>query len=141
MREPEILPILPLRTGVLLPYAVMPITVGRPRTESAVQAALATEEKQILVLTVKDPSIDPPGPDQVHRVGTVATITQMRRIDGTAMQLIVTGLERAVVESFGTKGELRLLHRFDGATLVTAPVPVGKEILVASERKLHCIAP
>jgi ATP-dependent Lon protease len=100
MSEIETLPVLPLRTGVLLPYAVMPITIGRPRTESAVQAALATEEKQILVLAVKDPSADPPGPEAVYRVGTIATITQMRRMDGGTLQLIVTGLERAVVLSF-----------------------------------------
>jgi ATP-dependent Lon protease len=78
----------------------MPITVGRPRSESAVQAAMATEEKQILVLAVKDRSVEPPGPDQVHHVGTIATITQMRRVDGGAMQLIVTGLERGVVTRF-----------------------------------------
>src|SRR5688500_14683196 len=99
MSEHEILPVIPLRTGVLFPHAVMPITVGRPRTQSAVEAALATEEKRILVLAMKDAAVDPPTPSDVYHVGTIAVVTQMRRVEG-ATQLIVTGVERAMVDSF-----------------------------------------
>jgi ATP-dependent Lon protease len=100
---PEILPVLPLRSGVLLPYAVMPVSVGRAQSEKAVEAALATEEKRILVVGMKNPDAVPFGPDDLHQVGTIGIINQMQRVPSPLIQLILTGDERAVVDAYVEK--------------------------------------
>jgi len=39
------LPVLPLKNTVLFPYLFLPLSVGRPDSVAAVEAALASEEK------------------------------------------------------------------------------------------------
>ena len=41
----QTLPVLPLKNTVLFPHLFMPLSVGRPSSLAAVEAALATEEK------------------------------------------------------------------------------------------------
>lgn len=96
----ETLPVLPLRGGVLLPHAVIPISVGREDTKNAVEAALASEEKRVFVVAMSDTSADLPGPEHLHKVGTIGIITQMLRVPVPGLQLLVTGEERAIVKSF-----------------------------------------
>ena len=40
----KLLPLLPLKNSVLFPHLLMPLSVGRPTSLAAVDAALATEE-------------------------------------------------------------------------------------------------
>lgn len=42
------LPVLPLKNAVLFPYLLMPLSAGRPGSIAAVEAALATESKEVL---------------------------------------------------------------------------------------------
>ena len=44
------LPVLPLKRTVLFPGTMMPLTVGRDRSIAAVEAALKTEDKTLLVV-------------------------------------------------------------------------------------------
>ena len=58
----DALVIIPVRGAVLFPGAVMPITVGRPRSIAAAQAAVQ-RELPVGLLLQRDPAIeDPPGP-------------------------------------------------------------------------------
>src|ERR1700729_209659 len=45
------LPVLPLKSAVLFPYLLMPLSAGRAASIAAVEAALATESKEILIFT------------------------------------------------------------------------------------------
>src|SRR5574343_472230 len=54
------LPILPLKRTVLFPGTMMPLTVGRERSIAAVEAALKTEDKTLLVVAHRDAQIDQP---------------------------------------------------------------------------------
>ena len=47
------LPILPLRNTVIFPSGISPLTVGRPLSMAAAEAALATEEKLLGVVAQK----------------------------------------------------------------------------------------
>ena len=49
------LPVLPIKRTVLFPGILIPVTVGRERSVAAVNAALKTEEKMILVVAQRDP--------------------------------------------------------------------------------------
>ncbi len=54
------LPILPIKRTVLFPGVMMPLTVGRERSMAAVQAAMKTEEKMILVVAQRDAQTEEP---------------------------------------------------------------------------------
>ena len=93
------LPVLPLRTAVLFPELLMPLAVGRAASRSAVEAALASEDKSLVVVTQKDNEADQPTPEQLHRVATLAVVKRLERSD-EAMHLIVQGLERVEIVEF-----------------------------------------
>lgn len=93
----EILPVLPLKNSVLFPHLLMPLSVGRPASLAAAEAALATEEKEIVIIAQRDPNVEKPGQDDLYTVGTKAVIKRMTRPSESHMELIVLGVERMVL--------------------------------------------
>lgn len=91
------IPVLPLKNTVLFPYLLMPLSVGRSSSLAAVQAALATEEKEIVLVAQRDPSIENPGQDDLYTVGTKAVIRKMSRPNDNLMEVLVMGSDRAVI--------------------------------------------
>ncbi len=90
--------VLPLQNTTMFPDTVVPLSVGRTRSVKAVEAALATEEKQIVCVTVKTPEIQGSDakPSDLYEVGTIVNIKRMMRNDGV-MQLIVQGVDRVKI--------------------------------------------
>ena len=88
------LPVLPLKSAVLFPYLMMPLSAGRPASIAAVEAALATESKEILVFTQRDPELDLPTKDDLYAIGTKAVIRKMNRSGEGHLELMVLGMER-----------------------------------------------
>jgi ATP-dependent Lon protease len=74
----EELPILAVRDTVLFPYALLPLTVGRPSSVALVESL--GESRHIGVVSQLDPRTDAPGPDDLHRVGAVAVIHKVVRL-------------------------------------------------------------
>ena len=68
----EELPILAVRDTVLFPYALLPLTVGRPSSVALVESL--GESRHIGVVSQLDPRTESPGPDDLHQIGTVAVI-------------------------------------------------------------------
>ncbi|GAB4563367.1 MAG: endopeptidase La [Anaerolineae bacterium] len=98
-RLPEELPILPLRNTVALPFAIIPLAVGIPRSVKLVEEALGGN-RLIGLVAMKDPSIEEPMPGEVYEVGTVALIHRViRTADGT-LQVVVQGLERFKIDTW-----------------------------------------
>src|ERR1700738_3294697 len=94
--EIRTLPVLPLKNTVLFPYLLMPLSVGRASSVAAVEAALATEEKEIVLFSQRDPSVDSPKQDDLYSIGTRAIIRKMSRNDST-VELLVLGMERVAL--------------------------------------------
>ncbi|MEX0938916.1 MAG: endopeptidase La [Pirellulales bacterium] len=90
------LPVLPLKSNVLFPQLMMPLVVGRETSVAAVEAALSTEDKTIIVVTQKVASTEEPGYADIYTVGTLAVIKKMDRTD-EYVQLIVQGTQRVKV--------------------------------------------
>src|SRR5262249_34281759 len=65
--------IIPVRGAVLFPGTVLPITVARPRSVAAAQAAVK-RELPIGLLLQRDASVEEPGTADLYQVGTVAGI-------------------------------------------------------------------
>src|SRR5688572_11556826 len=91
------LPVLPLKNTVLFPHLLMPLSVGRSSSLAAVQAALATEEKEIVLVAQRDPAVENPGQDDLYTVGTKAIIRKMSRPNENLMEVLVMGSERIVL--------------------------------------------
>jgi ATP-dependent Lon protease len=96
---PESLPVVATTNMVLFPFMLAPITVGRPPSLRALDAALQ-EERLIAVTLQHEESIEEPTPDQLHSIGCVGAIVRMMRApDGTA-QTIIQGLARVRLSEF-----------------------------------------
>ncbi|MBZ5600822.1 MAG: LON peptidase substrate-binding domain-containing protein, partial [Acidobacteriia bacterium] len=97
------LPLLPLKNSVLFPGLLMPLSVGRAGSVAAVEKALATEEKEIIVVTQRDVSVDTPKGADLFTIGTRAVIRKVGR-GKEQLELLVFGLERVVIVKVDEEG-------------------------------------
>ena len=65
----------------------MPVTVGRERSVAAVNAALKTEDKMVLVVAQRDPAKENPGLEDLYTIGTKAIVKQVGRTEDAIAQL------------------------------------------------------
>jgi ATP-dependent Lon protease len=95
------LPVLPIKNTVLFPHLLMPLAAGRPASRAAVEAALATEEKTLLIIAQREASVEEPKESDLYTIGTRAVIKKFARGDN-AVELIVQGIERVVLVKLHT---------------------------------------
>ncbi|MBV9679237.1 MAG: endopeptidase La [Acidobacteriaceae bacterium] len=93
----QVLPALPLKNTILFPGLMLPLSVGRESSLKAVEAALKTEEKEIILIAQRDPQIDVPQQDDLYTIGTKAVIRKSSRPNDGLMEILVLGVERVVV--------------------------------------------
>jgi ATP-dependent Lon protease len=91
--------LLPTRNAVLFPGIVAPLTLGRPQSIAGAQAA-AQADKPVGVLLQNDASVDTPGPEHLHRVGTVAEILRYVTAPDGNHHLVARGTRRFRVLEF-----------------------------------------
>ena len=87
-------PLLPLRDVVVYPQIVQPLFVGRPKSIKALEVAMASNKK-VLLVAQKNASDDEPAADDLYQIGTVATILQLIRLPDGTVKVLVEGLDRA----------------------------------------------
>jgi ATP-dependent Lon protease len=91
-------PVLPVRDTVLFPHAVLPLTVGR---ESSIQLIESLgEDRSIVVAAQKDARLDAPTPDDMHTVGTLATVHKIVRMPNQSRFVFTEGVERVRLVRF-----------------------------------------
>ncbi|MCH2170650.1 endopeptidase La [Myxococcota bacterium] len=96
---PEMLPVVPLRELVVFPYMLQPVFMAREASIAAVEDALAGD-RLIFLVAQRDPEVDVPEPDDLYRVGTVATVMRILRMGDGRVKVLVQGLAKARIESF-----------------------------------------
>lgn len=96
---PEQLPILPLRGVVVFPHTAVPLTIGQQRSISLVDDVMAGNRLLGMVAS-RDPELELPGPEDLHKVGTLGTIQRLFRTPDGTIRLIVQGLGRIEIEEF-----------------------------------------
>jgi ATP-dependent Lon protease len=116
---PEALPILPLRSGVLLPGNVRPYTVGRGLSHAALDAAV----KNLVLVAVQREPVTDPAPADLLPVAVLARVVERRKMDGGPEIVVVQGLSRVKLGEF-TKVRPNLAATF---TLVSNEWPEGPE--------------
>ena len=88
-----------MRNLVVFPATVLPIGVGRERSQAAVQEAVRIE-RPVGVLLQSKPEVDEPGPDDLHWVGTSAAVLRYVTAPDGGHHLVARGLRRFRVLQF-----------------------------------------
>jgi len=87
-------PILPLRDVVVYPHMVIPLFVGREKSIHALDSAMESGKK-ILLVAQKQADIDVPTEADIYRLGTLATILQLLKLPDGTVKVLVEGGSRA----------------------------------------------
>src|ERR1051325_10379274 len=124
---PFVISVLPLQNTTLFPEAMVPMSVGRPGSIAAVEAALTSEEKLLACFSVH-PDRSSEGdakPEDIYGVGTLVMIKRMERVEDT-LHLIVQGSDR-----------IRLLAWEQQEPFLRARVQVLPELEVKDKEKVE----
>ncbi|GAB4153855.1 MAG: endopeptidase La [Candidatus Promineifilaceae bacterium] len=92
-------PFLPLRDLVLYPQMVMPLFIGRDRSLSAIQAAIAHNEP-IIVAAQIDSDMNDPEIDDIFSFGTEASIGRTLRMPDNSTSVLAQGRSRVEILEF-----------------------------------------
>ena len=92
------IPLLPLRDVVVYPQIVQPLFVGRPKSIKALESAMASDKK-VLLVAQKSAADDDPSASDLYQIGTVAAILQLIRLPDGTVKVLVEGLDRAKIKS------------------------------------------
>jgi ATP-dependent Lon protease len=80
-------PIVAIRGSVVFPHTDDILTFGRPKSVYAVNSAFQ-EDRVIAIFSQKDPKTTDPGTEDLYKIGTIATITQMMSTEGEVNALV-----------------------------------------------------
>ena len=98
------LPVLPLRDIVVFPDMVAPLFVGRDKSVRALEM-VDENENEIMLVAQKDLATDDPGADDLHPVGTTATILQLLKLPDGTVKVLVEGSHRARLNTLEDRGD------------------------------------
>jgi ATP-dependent Lon protease len=94
-------PLLPLRDIVVFPHQVVPLFVGREKSLSALEEAMAREGYQEIFLSAqRHPDIEEPSAGDIFDVGTLSSIIQVIRLSDGTVKVLVEGRRRAIVRRY-----------------------------------------
>jgi len=93
VRIPGRLPVLPLKETVVFPESLTPLAIGQERSIKLVDDVVANDRVLALV-TVKDPSVEQPGWDDLYEIGTAAVVHKLIRVPDGTLRILVQGLTR-----------------------------------------------
>lgn len=96
---PDLLPLLPIRDVVIFSFMFLPLFVGREASIKAVEEAL-NKDRLIFLVTQKDMAEENPGPDDLYRVGVVATIMKMLKLPDGRIKILIQALTKARILDF-----------------------------------------
>lgn len=121
-RIPSQLPILPLRGLVVYPETAVPLSIGQPRSIRLVDDVLSADDRLIGLVTSKDPQNENPGPEDLYRVGTVASVHRLFRAPDGTIRLLVQGITRFEIKKFVEK------EPYLKAKIQLSPVKVERDL-------------
>ncbi len=92
-------PVLPLRDIVVFPHMIVPLFVGREKSVRALEEVMQ-DDKQILLSSQIDPTVDDPKVDGIYRVGVLANVLQLLKLPDGTVKVLVEGKARVKITEF-----------------------------------------
>ncbi len=96
---PDVLPILTLRSSVIYPGSITPITVGREKSISLVRVVEARNGVLGAVLQ-QESDVEDPAPDDMYRIGTAARIIKILEMPNGNLTVLLNGIEKIAIEEY-----------------------------------------
>ena len=98
---PSLLPVLPLREGVMYPMSVAPVVVSDERAVRAVEDAMRTH-RVLCAVARRDDNSGALAPDSLYSMGCAVAIGQFQRAPDGPILVVLQGLERVRIARFPT---------------------------------------
>ena len=92
------LPIIPLRDVVVFPGIVTTLFVGRPKSVEALNAAMSSNKKLVLVSQI-DPSVEDPNFSDIYKSASISNLLQLIKLPDGTMKVLVEGFKRCNIEN------------------------------------------
>ena len=90
-------PLIPLRDVVVFPHMVIPLFVGRAKSNKALEVAMEAG-KHVMLVAQKTAAKDDPDASDLYQVGSIANILQMLKLPDGTVKVLVEGVKRARLE-------------------------------------------
>lgn len=132
MPEKKTLPLLPLRGMVVFPYMIIHLDVGRERSLAALEKAMVGD-RRIMLTAQRDADQDDPKREDIYPIGTVVSISQLIKMPGGTVRVLVEGEKRAAIE------EYRSLDDYDevDVEVYTDPIDTSLPMEAATRAVIH----
>ena len=115
-------PIIPMRDIVIYPQMMAPIFISRPKSLTAIENAILTEDHYVILLAQKDPSTEEPKQEDLYEYGVLVKVVQILKFPDRSVKALADGLERVKVFE---------IEENDG--ILTTKYEILEEIKVADE--------
>ena len=92
-------PVLPLRDIVVFPHMIVPLFVGREKSVRALEEVMR-EDRQILLSSQIDPTVDDPSAEGIYRAGVLANVLQLLKLPDGTVKVLVEGKSRVRITNF-----------------------------------------
>lgn len=125
------LPLIALKNTVLFPGMIIPISVGRDKSTSALKAAKSS--KTLAVISQRDAEVEDPAQDDLYEIGTVARIVKTMKMPDGSITAVLQGRKRYVLDKIAQDEP----HLVAEITPITDILPKGDmqfEALISSIR-------
>lgn len=96
---PDVLPILTLRSSVLFPGSITPITVGRDKSMKLVREVEKNGGLLGAVLQ-REAAVENPGPEDLYKIGTAARILKVLEMPNGNLTVILNGMQKFEIREF-----------------------------------------
>jgi len=96
---PEILPVLPIKGGVIFPNLVTGFAISNPSLIKLVDDSLA-DHKVVCIIAQRDTEVEDPEPSDLYEVGVVSLILKMRRYPDETLRIVIQGIHRGRIEKY-----------------------------------------
>lgn len=98
------IPAVALRGMTILPGMIAHFDISREKSLKAVEEAMKGDEKVFLVTQI-DVDTDNPGVEDLFKVGTLAIVKQVIKLQNNIVRILVEGVDRAELFAFSDKEE------------------------------------
>jgi ATP-dependent Lon protease len=90
------LPLVPLRDIVIFPYMIVPLFIGRGKSIKALEEAMMSD-RRIVVVAQKIANVDDPDVEDIYDVGCVCEVLNMVKLPDGTIKVLIEGARRVQI--------------------------------------------
>lgn len=108
----RVVPIIPIRDGIIFPNTDSVLTFGRPKSLAALESSFSQQDRIVCFVLQKNARLNDPTTADLYSVGTLSKIERMIRADGE-INAQVRGISRVKILSFEQHDEYLMARVVD----------------------------